>query len=342
MNILVTGGNGFIGLNFIQIALENNNQITCIDNLCYVQDLNFDKSIIDDKNFLFVKEDIRNTNLYDFIKKNQFDSIVNFAAETHVDKSIHSDVGFISTNVSGTHNLISICRSLLEEGALPKEFRFIQISTDEVYGSLNSSDESFTEISNLDPSNPYSATKAAADVLCLSYWKTYGFPVIITRCSNNYGPYQYPEKLIPLTISRINDSQKIPIYGDGSQIRDWIHVSDHCYGVLSVLQNGRIGEIYNFGGNSEVRNIDCVEKIIKEIKPKDNISDYISFVKDRPGHDKRYAINSTKSLNELEWKPKINFDDGLRKTITWYQEHIDWIDKQINSKSYIEWTEKHY
>ena len=304
--------------------------------------LSFDKQILSDKNFIYFEDDIRNTGLYDFIKKNQFDAIVNFAADTHVDKSIHSDIGFISTNVSGTHNLISICRNLLEEGALSKKFRFIQISTDEVYGSLNASDEPFTESSKLDPSNPYSATKAAADVLCLSYWKTYGFPVIITRCSNNYGPYQYPEKLIPLTISKITSSKKIPIYGDGTQIRDWIYVTDHCHGVLAVLQKGKIGSVYNFGGHCELTNIHCVKRIAKEIKPHDDPSRYVSFVKDRPGHDKRYAINSKKSLNELGWAPSISFDDGLRKTIDWYRENVDWIDKQLNSKSYIEWTEKHY
>tara|TARA_B100002019_G_scaffold106390_1_gene91393 strand:+ start:508 stop:1530 length:1023 start_codon:yes stop_codon:yes gene_type:complete len=340
MKILVTGGNGFIGLNFIHAALKNNIHVTCIDNLCYSTKLNIDDKA--HKDFIFIENDIRDKGMYEFIKKNQFDAIVNFAAETHVDKSIHSDIGFISTNVYGTHNLISICRILIDDKALPKHFKFIQISTDEVYGSLNKLDKPFTESSNLRPSNPYSASKTAADVLCISYWKTYGFPVIVTRCSNNYGPYQYPEKLIPLAFSKINKNNKVPIYGDGLQIRDWIHVDDHCEGILKVLKNGRLGEIYNFGGNSELTNIECVQKIIEVIKPNEDFENYLLFTKDRPGHDRRYAIDSTKALHQLDWQPKISFDEGIKSVIDWYSENYEWVENQINSKKFIEWEEKHY
>lgn len=340
MKILVTGGNGFIGLNFIHAALRNNIQVTCIDNLSYSSKVNFDEKA--HKAFTFIENDIRDKGMYEFIKKNQFDAIINFAAETHVDKSIHSDIGFLSTNVYGTHNLISICRVLIDDNSLPNHFKFIQISTDEVYGSLNESDSPFTELSNLEPSNPYSASKTAADVLCMSYWKTYGFPVIVTRCSNNYGPYQYPEKLIPLTFSRINNEEKVPIYGDGLQIRDWIHVDDHCSGILSALEHGKLGEVYNFGGSSELTNIECVKKIIKEMRPNEDFENYLSFIKDRPGHDRRYAIDSTKAFNELDWQPMISFDEGIISVISWYRENDDWVKTQLNSKNFIEWEEKHY
>ena len=340
MKILVTGGNGFIGLNFIHAALRNDIHVTCIDNLCYSTKLNTDDKAY--KDFIFIENDIRDKGMYEFIKKNQFEAIINFAAETHVDKSIHSDIGFISTNIHGTHNLISICRILIDNKSLPEHFKFIQISTDEVYGSLNKSDKPFTESSNLDPSNPYSASKTAADVLCMSYWKTYGFPVIVTRCSNNYGPYQYPEKLIPLAFSKINKNDKVPIYGDGLQIRDWIHVDDHCGGILKALQNGKLGEVYNFGGNSELTNIECVQKIIEEMRPNEDFQNHLLFIEDRPGHDRRYAIDSTKASNQLDWQPQIGFDEGIKSVINWYSENHEWVKNQINSKNFIEWEEKHY
>lgn len=342
MKILVTGGNGFIATNFIITALKRDYQVFSIDNLGYAGSQNNNLIFDGHKNFTFIKEDIRNKTIEKLIEKERYDAILNFAAESHVDRSIHNDFPFISTNINGTHNLLSICKKLLQEKVLSENFRFIQISTDEVYGSLASEEAPFTELSHLDPSNPYSATKAASDVICLSYYKTYNFPTIVTRCSNNYGPFQYPEKLIPLCINKINTNNKIPIYGDGKQIRDWIHVSDHCQGIIKALEEGEIGNVYNFGGKAELTNIECIKSIIEILRPNNEILDFIEFVEDRPGHDKRYAIDSSKSQKDLNWKTQYNFKSGIRATVEWYEENKVWLTSTSSTKDFRIWEELHY
>ena len=342
MKILVTGGNGFIATNFISLALENGHQIVSIDNLCFTDLINHEYSSLNHNNFTFLKADIRDTDIINLIETHSFDCVLNFAAESHVDKSIHSDKEFISTNILGTHNLLSSCHDLLKKNILPKHFKFIQVSTDEVYGSLPMLESPFSEQSKLHPSNPYSASKASADLICLSYYKTYKFPVIITRCSNNYGPYQYPEKLIPLLLSKLDKDEPLPIYGDGMQIRDWIYVLDHCSGILKAILKGCIGEIYNFGSSSELTNIECVRKIIRVVKSDDNHEKYITNITDRLGHDRRYAINASKAINHLDWTPDNDFDTGLKMTIEWYQKNKKWTQAQVESKNYISWVEKKY
>lgn len=342
MHLLITGGNGFIGYNFILLALLKKHRVISLDSLSTSSFLNHDYSNLADENFTFLQKDIRDKSLINFIKENQFDAIVNFAAESHVDKSIHSDEDFISSNINGTHNLLSLSKQLLDEDALPSNFKFIQISTDEVYGSLLNHEPPFTEDSIIKPTNPYSASKASADFLCMSYFKTYGFPVNITRCSNNYGPFQYPEKLIPLIMQKVLNGKKIPIYGDGQQIRDWIYVEDHCEGILKVLEKGRIGEIYNFGGSSEISNIECVNQIVSRLAPEKNFQEYVEFVQDRPGHDTRYGINTEKALKELNWSPKYSFEKGISQTIDWYTSNQKWLSEQCESDMYLKWVEKNY
>lgn len=342
MRVLVTGGNGFIATNFIEVALKENFQVTSIDNLSVSSLKNNDDELLNNKNYRFIEDDILNKDLESLILDSSFNAIVNFAAESHVDKSIHDDEKFISTNINGTHNLICICKRLLEKKQLPSDFKFIQISTDEVYGSLKENESAFTELSPLCPTNPYSASKAAADVLCLSYFKTYKFPVIITRCSNNYGPYQYPEKLIPLSIDRINNRSEIPIYGDGQQIRDWIYVLDHCRGVLAALNHGKIGEVYNFGGESELTNTECLKRIINKIDSNIDPNGLFNFIDDRLGHDTRYAINPKKARSELGWKPNETFDSGILKTISWYSKNVKWLEDKTNTEEYKLWVATHY
>ena len=342
MKILVTGGNGFIATNFIKLALHEKYSVTSLDNLSYAGSQDNHKIFENNGLYNFLKEDIKSKNIYEIIKKEKYDALINFAAETHVDRSIKDDSSFIMTNINGTHNMLSSCRYLIEKKVLPRKFKFIQISTDEVYGSLNKDENPFTEKSLLKPSNPYSASKASADVIALSYYTTYGFPAIVTRCSNNYGPYQYPEKLIPLSINRINAGSKVPIYGNGLQIRDWIHVDDHCRGILKTLESGRLGEVYNFGGNSEMTNVDCLRSIVKSIDPGINAEELFEYVPDRPGHDVRYAIDSSKSLKELEWEPRETFSSGILKTISWYEENIDWLRTRVNSSEYKNWMVKNY
>ena len=323
MRLLVTGGNGFIATNFIKLALETHD-IVSIDNMSYSGAGDNHTIYQNANNYKFIHEDIRNESLENIIYDYSIDVLINFAAQSHVDRSIHDDSEFLSTNINGTHNLLQICKKLIASNKLSNNFKFIQISTDEVYGSLDQVGEPFNENSVLKPSNPYSASKAAADLICNSYFKTYDFPVIITRCSNNYGPYQFPEKLIPLSINHIQANKKIPIYGTGAQIRDWIHVDDHCRGILKVLNNGVIGEVYNFGASQELPNIEVVRKIVNYLRPNDNYLDHVSFVKDRKGHDYRYAINSKKSCSLLEWDPQVNFDTGIYPTIEWYLENEFW------------------
>ncbi len=323
--IVVTGGCGFIGSNFIKLLNRKfpNVKIFNIDKLTYAgnpKNLSEFKII---SNYNFHKLDIASNDISVIFKTIKPDLVVNFAAESHVDKSLENSYEFLRTNIIGTSNLILASRE-------NKVKRYIQVSTDEVYGDLSYEDPAFTEKTNLNPSSPYSVSKASADMLVKSYFRSFDFPMIITRCSNNYGPYQYPEKLIPLVISKILENKKIPVYGKGDNIRDWIYVEDHCNAILEVIHKGRIGETYNIGGNSEISNLDLVKMIIIELG--ETPEDLIQFVADRPGHDFRYAIDNSKILNEIGWVPKNNFKQGLQKTIRWYLDNSDWLSDLTGNK----------
>ena len=317
MKILTTGGAGFIGSCFIRQMLNNhpNYKIINLDCLTYCGNLSNLKDVENNPNYEFIYGNINDKNLVrDLIK--QVDCVVNFAAETHVDNSIKNPEIFIETNVSGTLNLLQACKEIGIE-------RFVQISTDEVYGTLGKTGY-FDENSPLAPNNPYSASKASADMLVKAYYKTYNLPAIITRCTNNYGPYQYPEKLIPYFISKLLKNEKVPIYGDGLNVRDWLYVYDHTSAIDIVLNKGKTGEIYNIGTNNEQTNLE-IAKLILKIMNKDE--SYIDFVEDRLGHDKRYALSSKKIQNELNWKPKVEFNEGITQTINWYLNNQNWIEK---------------
>ena len=321
MKLLVCGGYGFIGSTFIKNHLNNfsNDEIINIDNLA-IGSNKFNLSEINNKNYSFVKEDIKNFDVIEKISKD-VDIIINFAAETHVDRSISNSKPFIETNILGTYSLLESSRKY--------DKKFIHISTDEIYGDLENK-ESFSENDILKPSNPYSATKAAADLLVGSYQRTYGIDCIITRCTNNFGTNQFPEKLIPKTIIRASKDLKIPLYGDGNQIRSWIHVLDHVAAIDHLISKGKYGEIYNITAWNEISNRDMVEKILKIMnKP----SDLIEFVPDRPGHDKHYSVDSSKIKNEINWIPKFNFDDALVQTVNWYIENKSWWEPLIDEKT---------
>ena len=321
MKLLVCGGYGFIGSTFIKNHLNNfpNDKIINIDNLT-IGSNKLNLSEINNKNYSFVKEDIQNFNEIEKISKD-VDIIINFAAETHVDRSIANPKPFIDTNILGTYSLLESSRKYNK--------KFIHISTDEIYGDLENK-ESFSENDILKPSNPYSATKAAADLLVGSYQRTYGIDCIITRCTNNFGTNQFPEKLIPKTIIRASKNLKIPLYGDGNQIRSWIYVLDHVAAIDALISKGKSGEIYNITAWNEISNRDMVEKILKIMnKP----SDLIEFVPDRPGHDKHYSINSSKIKNEVNWSPKFNFDDALKETVNWYLSNKKWWEPLIDEKT---------
>jgi dTDP-glucose 4,6-dehydratase len=318
MRLLVTGGCGFVGNNFIRYVLEHYQpeMITNLDALTYAGSLaataDFSHGFGD--RYEFFRADIANSEaLDDVLTNHSYFAVVNFAAETHVDRSIASPENFIHTNIVGTNNLLAAAR---RHGVK----RFVQVSTDEVYGSLGEGG-SFTEQSRLSPSSPYSASKAAADLLVLAAHKTYGQDVVVTRCSNNYGPYQFPEKLVPLMILQALANQALPVYGDGLNVRDWIHVEDHCAAVFDVLMQGRAGEIYNVGADSERRNLDLVRSILSHLGKGE---DLIRFVPDRPGHDRRYAVDSTKLRTEIGWKPLHDFERGLAETIEWYRQNESW------------------
>ncbi|MHA1821666.1 MAG: dTDP-glucose 4,6-dehydratase [Promethearchaeota archaeon] len=315
MSILITGGMGFIGSNFILYVLKNEPTFSVInyDKLTYAADINNLKGVSEDykDRYEFIRGDIRNYELLEYIvKKKEINAIINFAAETHVDKSILNPTIFIETNVLGTQTLLNIVKN--HKNTIEK---YIQISTDEVYGSLDFEDPPFTEDSPIRPSNPYSASKASADLIAMAYYKTYNLNITITRCSNNFGPRQNEEKLIPLMIKHIKEDKKLPVYGDGKNVRDWIYVEDHCRGILKALKLGRSGEIYNFGGNNELSNIDLVKILLRKMNKKE---DLISFVEDRPGHDRRYAMSYAKAKRELKWEPKADFNRALDETIKWY------------------------
>jgi len=321
MKFLVCGGYGFIGSTFIKNHIKNfpNDSIINIDNLT-IGSNKLNLSEITNENYSFINEDIKNFNEIEKISKD-VDVIVNFAAETHVDRSIANPKPFLETNILGTYSLLESVRK--------HEKKFVHVSTDEIYGDLENK-ESFNEDDVLKPSNPYSATKAAADLLVGSYKRTYGIDSIITRCTNNFGPSQFPEKLIPKTIIRALRDLKIPLYGDGNQIRSWIHVIDHVSAIDALISRGKSGEIYNITAWNEISNKDIVEKILKILKKP---SDLIEFVPDRPGHDKHYSIDSSKIKNELNWIPKFNFDDALVQTVNWYVENKSWWEPLIDEKT---------
>jgi dTDP-glucose 4,6-dehydratase len=330
--ILVTGGCGFIGSNFIRYALKNSDyEIVNLDKLTYAGNLKNLVDVQNDPRYKFYKGDICNFELVSFIiEKENVDSIINFAAESHVDRSILSSQEFIRTNLTGTNVLLEITR-------LYQLKKFLQISTDEVYGSLGPEGK-FTEETPLSPNSPYSASKASADLLVKAFHHTYGVPALITRCSNNYGPYQFPEKLIPLMIINALNNKPLPVYGDGMNVRDWIYVEDHCEAILKVFEKGRIGEVYNIGAENEKPNIEIVKLILKELGKDESL---ITYVKDRPGHDRRYAIDATKIKTELGWKPSHTFETAIKETINWYIENQSWW-KEIISGDYLNYYKKWY
>jgi len=322
MKILVTGGAGFIGSNFIHYQLENyDDQIINVDKLSYAGNLENLKDVEADPNYEFLQLDICNKEKIDQIMHRGIDYIVNFAAESHVDRSIEDPSIFVKTNIEGTQNLLDLS---LKFGVK----KFLQISTDEVYGSLGKNGK-FSEESDLNPSNPYAASKASADLLVKSYFKTYNLPINITRCSNNFGPYQYPEKLIPLFIINALHNEKLPVYGDGSNIRDWIYVKDHCKAVDLVMRNGEVGEIYNVGADNEKTNLEITGQILSLLSKTELL---IKHVKDRKGHDYRYAVESSKIKKQLGWKSEFDFENAMIKTLNWYLDHKKWWQKIINDE----------
>lgn len=336
MTIIVTGGAGFIGSNFIFYLLNKypNYRVICLDCLTYAGNLSTLASVMDNKNFRFVKESITNReSVYKLFEEEKPDIIVNFAAESHVDRSIENPELFLATNIIGTSILMDACRKYGIK-------RYHQVSTDEVYGDLpiDRRDLFFTEKTPLHTSSPYSSSKASADLLVLSYYRTYGLPVTISRCSNNYGPYHFPEKLIPLCIINALTDKSIPVYGNGENIRDWLYVEDHCKAIDLIIHKGTVGEVYNIGGHNEESNINIVRLILKELGKTEEL---IKFVEDRKGHDRRYAIDPTKIKNELGWVPETNFKDGIRKTINWYLENRKWWETIISGE-YQEYYKKMY
>lgn len=327
MKRLITGGAGFIGANFIHYIIKNypGDEVICLDELTYAGNLLNLEAILNYKNFTFVKGDIADREfVFSLFERERPDQVVHFAAESHVDRSILSPDAFLRTNVIGTGNLLDAARKFEVK-------RFHHVSTDEVYGDLplDRPDLFFTEETPLNPSSPYSSSKASSDLIALAYHRTYGLPVTISRCSNNYGPYQFPEKLIPLMIHNATKDKALPVYGDGANVRDWLYVEDHCKAIARILEAGRVGEVYNVGGHNEKRNLEVVEIILEETGKPNSL---IQYVKDRPGHDRRYAIDPTKIKNELGWEPETCFAEGIKKTIQWYLTHKEWLDAIFNGE----------
>jgi dTDP-glucose 4,6-dehydratase len=351
MTILVTGGAGFIGGNFVlDWCVDSTETVVNLDKLTYAGNLDTLSGLQNNPQHVFVKGDIGDKALLaKLLAQYQPRAVVNFAAESHVDRSIHGPGDFIETNIVGTFNLLEAVRAYWTdlEASKKAEFRFLHVSTDEVYGTLSGTDEPFAETNRYEPNSPYSASKAASDHLVRAWHHTYGLPVVTTNCSNNYGPYHFPEKLIPLVILNALAGKPLPIYGDGQQIRDWLYVKDHCSAIRRVLAKGRLGETYNVGGWNEMANLDVVHAIcalLDELKPRADGAKYveqITYVTDRPGHDRRYAIDARKLEQELGWKPAETFESGIRKTVQWYLSNHDWI-ANVTSGSYREWTDKQY
>lgn len=349
--IFVTGGAGFIGANFVLDWLQEHDEpIVNIDKLTYAGNLESLASLQDDSRHTFVHADIGDTKVIpELLAKYQSRAVINFAAESHVDRSIHSPEDFIQTNVVGTFHLLESVRSYWNplDQKNKTDFRFLHVSTDEVYGSLTKNEPAFTEQHQYEPNSPYSASKAASDHLVRSYHHTYGLPVLTTNCSNNYGPYHFPEKLIPLMIVNALAGKSLPIYGDGQQIRDWLYVKDHCSAIRRVVAAGIIGETYNVGGWNEKPNIEIVHTVcalLDELRPREDKKSYteqITFVTDRLGHDRRYAIDARKIERELGWKPAETFDTGIRKTVQWYLDNQEWV-ANVQSGAYRDWVETNY
>ncbi|MDQ7779778.1 MAG: dTDP-glucose 4,6-dehydratase [Planctomycetota bacterium] len=329
---LITGGCGFIGSNFIRCLLANRRDasVTNFDALTYAGNRDNLLDVEGDDRYAFERADIADAEAVGRVMAKGFDVVVNFAAESHVDRSLYDPARFVRTNVLGAQNLLEAARSQ----GVP---RFVQISTDEVYGSLGPEGK-FTETTPLAPSSPYSATKAAGDLLALAFFKTFGFPVIVTRSSNNYGPYQFPEKLIPLCISNAMEGKNLPVYGDGMNVRDWLFVEDNCEAILAIAEKGRVGEVYNVGGGCEVPNIELIKAMLREMNKPESL---ITFVTDRPGHDRRYALDSSKLTRELGWSPRVGISEGLRRTVEWFSQNRGWLER-VRSGAYRDFYEQHY
>lgn len=351
MSILVTGGAGFIGSNFILEWLSHSDEkVVNLDLLTYAGNLENLASVQNNPAYSFIHGDITDSKLIDeILESHQPRAIINFAAESHVDRSIHGPEDFIMTNIVGTFRLLDSARKFWSklDTNTQQQFRFLHVSTDEVYGSLEAEAPAFNELNRYEPNSPYSASKASSDHLVRSYFHTYQLPVLTTNCSNNYGPYQFPEKLIPLIIHNALCNKELPIYGDGKQIRDWLYVTDHCSAIRCVLEKGKTGEVYNIGGLNEKTNLQIVHTvcdILDQIKPRNDKKSYkeqITFVTDRAGHDRRYAIDATKIEQELGWRPAETFETGIRKTVDWYLENEVWVNN-TTSGAYRHWIEKHY
>ncbi|KAB8043347.1 dTDP-glucose 4,6-dehydratase [Janthinobacterium aquaticum] len=351
MMILVTGGAGFIGANFVLDWLAKSDEpLVNLDVLTYAGNLDTLRTLDGDQRHVFVRGSIGDSELVtQLLTQYKPRAVINFAAESHVDRSIHGPEDFIQTNIVGTFHLLEAVRAYwgeLEEDSR-QNFRMLHVSTDEVYGSLTKDEPAFTETHRYEPNSPYSASKAASDHLVRAYHHTYGLPVLTTNCSNNYGPYHFPEKLIPLMIVNALAGKTLPVYGDGQQIRDWLYVKDHCSAIRRVLESGKLGEVYNVGGWNEKPNIEIVHTIcalLDELRPRPDGASYrsqITYVTDRPGHDRRYAIDASKLQRELNWKPAETFETGIRKTVQWYLDNQDWV-VNVQSGNYRDWVEKNY
>jgi dTDP-glucose 4,6-dehydratase len=349
--ILVTGGAGFIGSNFVlQCLASEQSRVLNLDKLTYAGNLNNLRAIEAHPRYRFIQADIVDRDfLQESLRREQPRAIVHFAAESHVDRSIHGPDDFVRTNVNGTFSLLEETRAYWSRLAEADRaaFRLLHVSTDEVYGSLQAADPAFSETTQYSPNSPYSATKAASDHLVRAYHHTYGLPVLTTNCSNNYGPHQFPEKLIPLMILNACSGKALPVYGDGKNVRDWLYVEDHCRAIRTVLERGRVGETYNVGGRSEKTNLEIIGavcQLLDELRPTDPVmphSKLVTFVKDRPGHDRRYAMDTRKIERELQWQPEETFESGMAKTVRWYLEHEDWV-RDVTTGSYRQWMAKNY
>jgi len=351
MTILVTGGAGFIGTNFVlKCVAQLDETIINLDKLTYAGNLDNLTSIKDNNKHIFIKGDITDGKLInELLAQHKPRAIINFAAESHVDRSISAPEDFIQTNIIGTFRLLECAKQYWQQLSLEQSsvFRFLHVSTDEVYGSLGKDDKAFNEKNRYEPNSPYSASKAASDHLVRAYYHTYGLPVLTTNCSNNYGPYQFPEKLIPLIIHNALGNKELPIYGDGKQVRDWLFVEDHCNAILRVLDKGSLGEVYNIGGLNEKTNIEVVNhicEILDNLKPRLDGKSYktqITYIKDRPGHDRRYAIDANKISNDLSWSPELTFEDGIKQTINWYLDNQQWV-ANVASGDHLKWVKRQY